>query len=79
MQLTDSGRGPVKCPRCHSVDGVPIRYGFPGDEMLAAAKRGQIVLGGCCTYGGLEPIWFCRTCRAQWDAEGVVWDDEDEG
>jgi hypothetical protein len=47
--------------------------------MLAAAKRGQIVLGGCCTYGGLEPIWFCRTCRARWDAEGVVWDDEDEG
>ena len=76
MQLSESGRGPVKCPRCHSMDGVPIRYGLPGPEMAEAARLGQIVLGGCGITDD-DPIWFCRTCRARWDATGRVREDEE--
>ena len=75
MPLTDPRPKPVKCPRCHSMDGVPIRYGYPGPEMAESAKRGEIVLGGCCITGH-DPTWFCRTCRARWDGYGMVWEDE---
>ena len=78
MSLTNPRPRPVKCPRCQSMDGVPIRYGYPDPDLADAARRGEVVLGGC-DIGGNDPIWFCRTCRARWDAEGKVWEDEDPG
>lgn len=35
-----------RCPRCRARAGVPILYGFPMEEAVAAAQRGDIVLGG---------------------------------
>ena len=36
-----------RCPACGADDVVPVVYGFPSADMLDAAERGEIVLGGC--------------------------------
>ncbi|MFU8873239.1 HNH endonuclease [Micromonospora sp. SL4-19] len=45
------------CPDCGRT-GVPIMYGAPGPEMIAAAEEGRIALGGCVIYEG-QPTWTC--------------------
>lgn len=42
------GRLQRPCPTCGAL-GARIVYGYPSDQLLDAAGRGQIVLGGC-TY-----------------------------
>ena len=37
---------PPRCPRC-GRPGVPIVYGLPGPELMEAAERGEVALGGC--------------------------------
>lgn len=38
---------PPPCPTCHKADNVvPLCYGYPSEEMAAAAERGEIALGG---------------------------------
>lgn len=34
------------CPTCGQL-GVRIVYGYPSRVLFAAARRGQVVLGGC--------------------------------
>lgn len=48
------------CQRCGS-DLVPIFYGYPGPPRIAAAERGEIVLGGCTIEGG-QPDRGCVMC-----------------
>ena len=59
------GTGP-SCPKCGSLDSLPVAYGFPGPEMEQAAERGEIVLGGCIIDAG-SPAWECRSCRHRYN------------
>jgi hypothetical protein len=53
---------------------VPIGYGLPTTTATEQAKRGEIVLGGCCVRGD-DPKWFCRDCGWAWNANrGVQWE-----
>lgn len=53
-------RKPVKCPHCGSKV-LRIQYGYPGHEMMEAAERGEILLGGCCISPD-SPDYGCPTC-----------------
>ena len=57
---------PLYCPRCRSRNVVRISYGYPAEETLECAKRGEIVLGGCTLR---DPMWYCRTCEYEWPKE----------
>ncbi|MFB9317428.1 hypothetical protein [Cryptosporangium minutisporangium] len=35
-----------ECPECGAA-GVPLLFGLPGPEAMAAAAEGQVALGGC--------------------------------
>lgn len=71
MSVSDSNRQGVRaassarpgCPVCSSSETVPLAFGFPGPEMMDAADRGEIVLGGCCLPEGPIPRWHCAACR----------------
>ena len=54
-----------KCPSCQSEDVVPIEFGFPSPEMVEAAGRGEIKLGGCCVEVD-DPEWHCNDCEHEW-------------
>lgn len=53
------------CPKCQADQTVRIAYGFPGRETFAAAKRGEIHLGGCC-ISPESPQWYCQKCECKW-------------
>lgn len=53
-------RKPVKCPHCGSKV-LSIQYGYPGHEMMEAAERGEILLGGCCISPD-SPDCACPVC-----------------
>jgi hypothetical protein len=57
---TENIRAP-QCPKCNSESVIPILYGEPNDEGIAAAYRNELVLGGCIVDDGL-PIWHCQDC-----------------
>jgi hypothetical protein len=59
-------KSPEPCPKCGSLDVVPIMYGLPGPEMMEAANRGKIALGGCCV-GDRDPQQECKACGVQFD------------
>lgn len=53
------------CPSCGSkVNAVPIVFGMPEDELEEQARRGEVVLGGCCVTGN-DPRWFCKKCKGE--------------
>lgn len=55
-----------QCPACGDAGKVvPIIYGRPGPDLLEAAKRGEVVLGGCVVSKG-SPSWRCRACGKEW-------------
>lgn len=58
------------CPKCGSTDTVRIVYGLPSDELLLAASRGNVKLGGCLigeTIDGRDgPEHSCKACGASW-------------
>ena len=54
---------PERCPECSARKVGEIYYGYPRDEHIEAARRGEIVLGGA-TPGG--PRWACRACGNTW-------------
>jgi len=56
---------PRKCPECDSQDVIPIRYGFPGPEMMEDSFAGKIALGGCVIGFG-NPHWHCKKCGHRW-------------
>ena len=49
------------CPQCRS-QAIPIGYGMPGADMVKAAERGEIHIGGCI----IGPAsWHCTACRLE--------------
>lgn len=57
---------PQPCPKCGSLDVVPILYGYPMPEAMAAAEKGAIELGGCLV-GERDPRKKCKACNARFD------------
>ena len=54
------------CPQC-GADGLPVVYGYPGDEMREGAARGDFVLGGC-VIDASNPTHCCPVCDARWSS-----------
>ena len=54
--------GITVCPFCGYGPPKGIVYGMPTYEAEQAAKRGEIMLGGCCVTGS-DPQWCCPGCR----------------
>lgn len=53
------------CPSCRSkVNAVPIVFGMPEEELEEQARRGEVVLGGCCVTDD-DPRWFCKSCKRE--------------
>src|SRR5262245_56927511 len=52
-------RRPRKCPDCRGSRVVPIRYGYPGPDMIEQMRAGKIVIGGCVVNIGGDPAWEC--------------------
>jgi hypothetical protein len=59
-------KSPEPCPKCGSLDIVPIMYGLPGPEAGFAVGQGKIILGGCLVTGS-DPQKQCKVCGAQFD------------
>ena len=53
------------CHHCGSKEVAEILYGLPGTEAMAAAGRGEVVLGGCCVSPE-DPTHVCRACGSEW-------------
>lgn len=57
-----SPRRGKRCAKCGAYDVVRIVWGEPTPAHGEAAKRGEIVLGGCCVTDD-DPVMRCRSCR----------------
>ena len=66
MTKKRQGKSPEPCPRCGSLDVVPILYGYPGPEMMEAAEKGKIELGGC-VIGESDPQKKCKACGEEFE------------
>ncbi len=51
---------PPICPRCGATM-MSIVYGYPGPDLVEAAERGEVILGGCIIEPG-QAEWACRIC-----------------
>jgi hypothetical protein len=51
----------LSCPKCSSVDRMPIVYGHWGVDDFEASRRGEVMIGGCVMELGM-PRWHCRQC-----------------
>ncbi len=49
------------CPNCGTDKVLPIAYGYPGPDLAAMARRGEVVLGGCMITGN-DPTHVCQKC-----------------
>ena len=59
-----------KCPQCDSTEKViPIVYGLPNKDLIKAAERNEVSLGGC-TVG--EYNCRCGECGHRW---WNIWED----
>jgi hypothetical protein len=61
MKKTRQKKSPQACPKCGSLDVVPIMYGLPTQKAMDEADRGKIFLGGCC-IGERDPQKHCKAC-----------------
>lgn len=53
------------CPACAAKKStIPIVYGEVGPDEGDAAKRGELVIGGCIVWPE-RPRWACRACKHQ--------------
>jgi hypothetical protein len=50
------------CPRCGSPESLRAVVGFPAPELIRAAERGEIALGGCVVFFDEWPQWACGDC-----------------
>ena len=69
MTATKTRRSPVNtkpCPKCGSLDVVPILYGYPKPEAMDEAEKGLIALGGCCVSES-DPRKHCNACGEDFD------------
>lgn len=51
------------CPVC-SGSVIEIAYGLPDDELMEAARRGEVAIGGCIVEHG-QPTHMCRMCSTR--------------
>lgn len=61
-------RKPAKCKHCGGKV-APVLYGEPSPEMMEAADRGEVVLGGCCISAD-GPDYQCPVCGQRYDKDG---------
>ena len=54
------------CPKCNSINVIPIAYGLPGDEMIEDVFKGKIHLGGCIIEEN-NPDFHCNDCEYEWE------------
>lgn len=66
MTKTQRKKSPETCPECESLEVVPILYGYPMPEAMAAANEGKIELGGCLV-GERDPQRHCKACGTEFD------------
>ena len=65
------------CPACGVEDAVRVVHGLPGPELIRAAERGLVVLGGCRVAE--DPTAFhCRACAHEWGSPDDPTTDERE-
>ncbi len=57
---TECGR----CPSCGSESVAPILYGLPGLESFEAARRGELIIGGCMPG---PDACGCLECGRRWE------------
>ncbi len=62
---TPFGRNHGKCPQCGSRSVVPILYGYPTEDSINKAHRGELHMGGCMVTGD-DPELSCNECGEQW-------------
>ena len=51
-------KNPPTCYRCGKTL-LPVVYGLAGPDLMDAAMRGEVVLGGCTVAVGASPDWAC--------------------
>jgi hypothetical protein len=56
---------PGPCPACSSARVIPILYGSPSSDMIAAYAAGLAAIGGVVARDG-APRWACRDCDHRW-------------
>jgi len=52
---------PETCSHCGGAV-VRIAYGYPNANLMDAAERGEVILGGCIVDDG-NPRWQCTQCH----------------
>ncbi|MGW5669405.1 hypothetical protein [Micromonospora sp. NPDC003776] len=62
------------CPDC-GTNGVPLLFGLPTPEAHAAAREGQLALGGCLLPAEPVPNWQCPQRHLWRDADQAAWED----
>ena len=48
------------CPACGGKL-LPIAYGYPGPDLMEAAEKGEVIIGGCEVEED-NPNWQCADC-----------------
>lgn len=56
---------PLMCPTCGAL-GIPIVYGMPAPDLVDAAERGEVLIGGCVITGE-DPTHGCAAGH-EWKA-----------
>jgi hypothetical protein len=64
LQAQQLPKGLKVCPKCEG-DLVSIVYGYPSQEMVESADRGEILLGGCFVSDN-DPQFRCKNCGRQY-------------
>jgi hypothetical protein len=65
LDLELSNRNYNSCSSCKSKNIIPIEYGLPGPEMVRAAEKKEIYIGGCLISDS-NPEWHCNNCGYDW-------------
>jgi len=48
------------CPKGHTDNVIPIRYGMPDEASMKESERGEVYPGGCEMTDD-SPKWYCKT------------------
>ena len=64
MSMNDEPKLGAKCPKCNKGELLLIVYGYPTKVAEEAAKKGDILLGGCCITDN-DPAFGCKLCGAK--------------
>jgi hypothetical protein len=63
--LEQPDAAPAPCPACGSPRVIPVLYGSPSSELIAAYAAGRIAIGGAGAAEGCLR-WECRDCDHRW-------------